>query len=150
MATAIRFQRQASTRRRLQVDAGPDGTIGVVQDLGGHRAEDEAAERAIAVGGHDDEASFNLMRQGHDFFSGVALLDDAVGRAGREFLRQEVVQVRPNLLAAACDQFLQHGAADFHRTEFVVRRRQDVDQGDPACKCPLQRFRVAGWPFASL
>jgi hypothetical protein len=51
--------------------AGEDGTVGVVENLGGGGAEKHLAENA-GVGRHDDEVESAMSRGKGDFGCGVA------------------------------------------------------------------------------
>ncbi len=128
----------------FHVDAGPDGAIGVVQDLGGDGAEDELAEGAVAVGRHDDQAGVLLLGEVHDLAGGIAFEDDAAGFQALQFAGEEGFHLLVDLRAAIGVQLGQHGAADFEGAELVVGRGEDVQQGQLGVKMGGQGAGVAG------
>ena len=72
----------AAPLRRLRISGcfrmrgGPDGTFGIVQDLGGNRAEQCGPEATAAARGHHDEVDIRGAREFNYTVARVAFLDD--------------------------------------------------------------------------
>ena len=136
--------------RFLQVHAGPHGAIRIVQHLGGDGSEDELAERAVAVGGHHDQAGILLVGIFHDLARGIAFEDHAPGFGSGKFAGQEGLQLFLDLGGAVGVQLRQHGAANFQRAELIVRRSQNVQQRQLRMKMIRKRLGVPGRAQGSL
>src|SRR5579883_937464 len=74
------------------VHTAPYWAVRVVQDLGGDRAQQERAERAIATGGHHDEVDLVLLRVRSDRLSGWAFVQDSGHAKAGEMGCGETVQ----------------------------------------------------------
>src|SRR5438034_11218549 len=69
-----------------------DGTIGVMQDLGRNRPEDEPAESSVSVSGYHDQIRALEMRKPHDLAGRISRPDDSPDIQVPEFLSEESVQ----------------------------------------------------------
>lgn len=75
------------------MSSGQDRAIPIMQHFGGHRAEEESSESAIAVGGHHDQLNLFGLCRGDDLCLGLSFDHQATHRQIRQFLLAEGVQL---------------------------------------------------------
>ena len=80
----------------------------------------------------------------------VAFHQHSLRELRRQFAGQELLQILACLLRPVAEQILQHAPAHLHGPELIVRRRQNVQQRDPAAEPAVHRLSVAGSAFALL
>ena len=121
---------EGSRRRRVfDVDTGPDRAIGVVQDFGGVGSENEAAERAVAVGRHRDQVDAFLVGEFDDFGCGLAVQHEPAHVESGERVEFEGVQFAFGLVRTRTVDIHQHGPGNLY-SEFGVQRWQDVGEDE--------------------
>jgi hypothetical protein len=128
----------------FEMDAGPYGAIGIVQDLGGERTEDEAAEGAESVGGHHDQVGAVLPGMFDDLQCRNAFEDQAVDFEVLEFFGE----IRAHSLMGGIEGGLivldEGEPAEIRGAEEEVILADDVEKRDFGLKAAGDVLDIAG------
>src|ERR1035441_5716603 len=127
----MRSHFRSEVRRTLHVATGPYRTDGVMEHLGGDRAQQETSERSVPVGRHHNEVALLTGSKLDDGLRRVALPHDAAycGIGGRT--TGEGLQVHGALLGDLAGQIARAGIGHgFEGAEIRQRRNHHVKQND--------------------
>src|SRR6266567_2449095 len=125
-------------RRVRNVNPGEDGTIRVMQNLGGDRAQDEAPKRTVSMGGDYNEAGALGMRELDDLAGRVSCEHDTPDIHVSELTGQEVVQepFRPTPLL--CVESSTDRTGEFVSSQFISVRAEHVKKRELRMKVARQ------------
>src|SRR5207302_3111904 len=106
-------------------------------------AQQQAAERAVAVGRHEDQIAMLLVSILDDRSRRIAIQQDTPGVQTGELRFEKSVDAALCPLAPLRDQVIQDGGSYFHAAEFDMRR-QNMKQDDLGLKPSGEWDQVAG------
>jgi len=135
--------------RMFEMRPGEDGAVDIVEDFGGHGTEEKAAEGAVAVSRHDDEAALLAAGVLGDDTGGIAFANDAAAGNACEFLWEEVLQFGLDLREFGGDVEHRRRGVSFRRGECGPWLHKDMEQIEFAVEAAGKSGGVADGVLAS-
>jgi len=135
--------------RMFEMRPGEDGAVDIVEDFGGHGTEEKAAEGAVAVSRHDDEAALLAAGVLGDDTGGIAFANDAAAGNACEFLWEEVLQFGLDLREFGGDVEHRRRGVSFRRGECGPWLHKDLEQIEFAVEAAGKSGGVADGVLAS-